>query len=198
MLVKKSKSIPSQVLSDLSVWAKSDGRDSLLGIKRGGNCQKHKKNMFFEQIAFLKTICLNHKRITDVALFKKEIESDSIMVALLSRATRAIWSRLLFFKERGERIAYSRSIIWAILSKKAKAQILNLAFYSILLFNQIFVIGYISNSSEGCRCTLQKCYTAAAVPLCIGLMFSYSVLTYCNVFELYYWPKVFSVLTVYI
>ena len=63
----------------------SNGRDSLLGIKRGGNCQKHKKNMFFEQIAFFKTICLNHKRITDVALFKKEIESDSIMVALLSR-----------------------------------------------------------------------------------------------------------------
>ena len=118
------------------------------------------KSLFLKQFAWI-----INESLTSLFLKKKSraIQSWSLFCQE-SDLTRAIWSRLLFFKERGERIAYSRSIIWAILSKKAKAQILNLAFYSILLFNQIFVIGYISNSSEGCRCTLTKVLHSSSSP----------------------------------
>ena len=57
---------------------------------------------------------------------------------------RAICSQSLFFKDRRERIAHSRTLIWAILSKRAKEQIPNPAFlpfplyftsYSRILYN---------------------------------------------------------------
>ena len=55
---------PSFVKSDESDWAKRNGNDSLLSIKRGKavkSCQKHEKNMNrANRWVFLKMICSNH------------------------------------------------------------------------------------------------------------------------------------------
>ena len=67
-----------------SNWAKSDGSDSHLGIKKGKNCQKHKKNMFFfEWIALFWELFSQIMSESLTWLFFKEIESNLLMVTLL-------------------------------------------------------------------------------------------------------------------
>ena len=78
-----------------------DGSDSIFRHKKGENCPKHMKNTFFEQIAcFLRVI-------QSFWSFSKIDESDSNFFRdwqeqfnLFQRSTRAIWSRLIFFKDQ--------------------------------------------------------------------------------------------------
>ena len=95
------------------VLAKSDGSDSLHGIKRGKtvrSCQKHTKNMkFFERIARFWEQCawitseslmsLFYKMTTAIrlrSLILKSDESYSLTVALFWRVTRVNRSQSLF------------------------------------------------------------------------------------------------------
>ena len=80
--------------------AKSDGSNLLLGIKREKevkNCQKHTKKttIFQANTVFFRAICLNHE--CSHSSFAKIKKSNSLMVALLIRATRGICPGLLFF-----------------------------------------------------------------------------------------------------
>ena len=70
-----------------SDWAKSDGSDLLLGIKRGESCEKlleHMKNTVFysESLVFWERFA-QITRESLMSLFLKEIKSDSLMVTLL-------------------------------------------------------------------------------------------------------------------
>ena len=85
---------------------KSDGRNSLLGIKKekiSENCQKLAINMNFlwENHSTLRVVCWNQEQITQVALL-----------------LWAIWanhSRSFFCKEQRKRKAHGCSLKWAIL-----------------------------------------------------------------------------------
>ena len=86
-----SKSL--KLLDKKSEWAKSDGSDSLLGLKRGKTVKNIRKIRIFEQIArFLRVNCSNHKRINlkfaicSRRSFVKSDISESLTVALLYRA----------------------------------------------------------------------------------------------------------------
>ena len=107
-------------------WLSEERREQFaLGHKKGEQQSKtYEKEVFFKKIVCLfRAIHLNHEWITDVALLKRNWEQFAhSRSALLSWATRAICSGSLFFKERWERIAQSRSIIWAILSEGANSQ----------------------------------------------------------------------------
>ena len=62
------------------------------GIKRGENCQKHKKNVFFAvNPSFLRAILSS-------CSFSKIDQRDSLTVDLFKRSMRAIWSRSIFIK----------------------------------------------------------------------------------------------------
>ena len=89
-----------------SKWAKSDVSDSLSGIKKVENCQKHTKNTNFvsESLVFL-TDLLDSRADHSHRSFLK---SESLATALLYRATWANCSRSLFK--------------WAILSKRVNSQ----------------------------------------------------------------------------
>ena len=120
----------SFVKSNGSDGWKSEGSDSLLGLKKG---EKHMKNMFFllrKLLVFLEQF----ERITSEplsSLFFKEIDSNLLTGALLERDSlmvghikeqRERFSHVFILKERRKRIAHSCSLIWANLSKRANSQ----------------------------------------------------------------------------
>ena len=102
-----------------SNWAKSDGSDSLLSIKRGEtvkNCQKHLKNTFFR---------------ANRSFFESDFPESqaNLWGRSFLKKSKAIRSWSLFCKERQEkcreqweRIDHSLSLIWAIFSVRAKSE----------------------------------------------------------------------------
>ena len=83
-----------------SDWAKSNGRDSLLGIKRGKavkNCQKIQKIWIISsKLLVVERDLLESPANHSCYSFLQRDESDSLTVALLSWATWADSSWLLF------------------------------------------------------------------------------------------------------
>ena len=137
-------------------WAKSDGRNLLLGIKRGKsvkNCQKLITNMiFWSKSVFFESNLLSK---LPMLLFFKEQQERLAHGCSIVKSNKSDSSQLLFFKEWKERfahagsfllyretreqIAHCRSLKWAILSESAKSkeQIPNLYIFSVALLIQI-------------------------------------------------------------
>ena len=123
----------------MSDWAKSDGSDSLLGIKRGKtekNCQKHGENckFFRGNCSIFERKCNTLSNHSRHSLLKRDREQMAL-VALLWRATRWILSchsfvksdesnslTVALLKDQWEWIAHSCSLKRAILSKRVKRE----------------------------------------------------------------------------
>ena len=92
-----------------SNWGKSDRSNLLLGIKGGKTVKNKQKNMF----------CLANRSFYESNLLESQANHGR---RSLLKKLRALCYCLLFFKERWEWITNSRSLIWAILSKRAKSK----------------------------------------------------------------------------